>query len=1077
MLVRVLGPLAVEMAALPADEAALGGPRQQTVLACLVMNADREVAPSTLVDAVWPDDPPPAAAGTLQAYVSRLRRVLGKERLVRSAGGYRLGLGRDELDEWVLADAVSAASTDGELSDDALVQLTDAVGLWRGRPLGELSAELFAGPYVASLEDLHARAVAVLASSLLARDEPMEAVAVLRRAVMYHPHHAELARLLMAGLQRSRRPDEALMAYRQFAARLQRDLGLSPDPEVRRLAAVVAATDPSARAAVAAQQRRARAGAAITLPDPVGVFVGRVEERAAVVDRLSQWRLVTLVGAPGSGKSRLALEAAWAASSRFVGGAGLVDVEGVGDPAGLLSAIGQAFGVQQQAGLSLATALRRGLAARGRMLILLDAAERLNEDAIRTLAALLNHCEELSFLVTSQQALDLPEESALDVGPLSVPDDAEALLDSDAGRLLVERARAAQPGFTVTPRSRPVLAEIARHLDGLPLALELAAGQLAVLGPTELARRLADRFSVLVKPGSSGSHVSLRAALASALDELDPIQRMVLERLGVTGGPVPLWFAERLVDDLCQRAGVHPRVVLGALARRSLLTMDERGVTTLESVRAYCAQRLADSQQLETALLRHGETLATALKEAAADYHGPRQGQAAALVGAVAAETHAAVGRLPEASATRLAGLAAPWWYRAGQLDRLAMTADRLVPPAGLQADADTMRLAGFGALAYATSERDWVRAQALADQAVAIAAGTEDEAAGCEARLLRADVGTVIGAWQQAADDLAWVLTNPSTQPWMIALAHLRRMRVEWALGPAEPADAQRRREEAAAAVRQSGDPALLAYLRLTRGNILGHHGQLRTAQGDLTDVVRVFEQIEHYPFLSLSTLLLAQVTSLRGDWDQAGTLAQRVLQVGQGTAAPFPVDPREILARAHAERGDQPTAVAILNDLLDEARSRGHTALIAVVGNDLATMLLDEDPTGARAALADLPPTDQTPVWQQLDLAVTQATIDLADGHVEPARRTLADARVLLPEQPLLVEQSRLCLAEAQLHHALDNPLAAADSLAEHDALREASGYVPPRWERERRHAAFHRCRQELGDAALAQAWRAST
>lgn len=1034
----------------------MGGPRQRTVLAALVMRAGHTVSPTVLADAVWPDGPPPAATGTMQAYISRLRALLGAERLLRTEGGYRLALERDELDEWLLTDALREAE---HYAEDSHRHLVDALSLWRGPPLGDLSTELFAAPYVAAMDDLHVRAVSRAARHLLDRDDPQEAASVLTRAIAEHPYEQSLVADYMAAQARLARPDAALRAYRALAGRLKRDLGIAPDEGVRNLARTVAATSPAARAAVIAQERRDRSPH-VSLPDPPGTLVGRRDELDMLRARMAEQRVVTVVGPPGVGKSRLALEASWSAASSYAG-ATRVLLEGVRDGSSLLRMLASSCAVSEQPGEPLASTLARALRSRGRFLLVIDSAEHLEPAAVDALACLLEACVDLRLVMTSLQPLALPQESLLRLGPLPVPRRDGRLLESDAGRLLVERARTAQPGFAVHPDNESVLVDITRRLDGLPLAMELAAGQLAVLGPAELSRRLSDRFAILLAPGSSGRHTSMHAALSTAVDELTDDERAVLTRLGVAAGPLPMTVAEQLCTGLGSPRSPSARATLMTLARRSLVINDAQGVTMLESVRAFCATRLRRRGEWDAAVAHHGDVLHALLVDMGQHAHTPRQGWAAAQVAALYREIRSALAQLPVEPARRLAALVSPWWYRAGRLSDLADLGTRF--PCEGTCDASCVPICGYSALALATDGRDWDRARRLAARAVAAAESTGDEARILEARLLRGDVATLVGDWDRAASDLDLVVER-AVEPWMVALARLRRMRVDWATNPSVGGLASQRRHLTQRAVAASGDPSLAGYLQLTQGNRLMHMGRLLPACEALSTGVRALDEVSHWQHHRLGLLLVAQLDTLRGRWDEARRQARSLLEHGLGTATPFPWDPREVLARCHLESGNAPAALELLADLEAEARNRRDATLIAVCTVDRAQAV--EVPEQAAAVLADAPPSDALPAWQQADVLIALADAALGSGRPDEAASALDQARAGLAElgEPALVHEARLALAQSQLAVAEGATATAVEALTRVQRLCQQSGYMLSRSERRRHSHALEHCRAAL-------------
>lgn len=783
MLVRVLGPLEV----VPTSSAvgrhtglpALGGPRQRCVLAALAMHAGHVLSSQTLLDAVWPDVAPPTARGTLQAYISRLRAVVGHDRLRGVNGGYCLSLGRGELDAWRLEDALAEAESRSP-GPDADLRLSDALELWRGRPLGELAAHLFAGAYVAELDDLHARAVCVLAGHLLDRDDPDAAVHHLHRATTEHPFDSKIVALLIAAHQRQGRPDAAIAAYRTYRDRLRHDLGLAPSAELIALAEQVAAEQ---QGAVQSPRPRTGSGLEVDLPDPEHGLVGRERELTVLLRTVGQRRLVTLVGPPGVGKSRLALEVGM--RHRHAGRDDLrVLLEGVRGPGQLMDALLAACRVTATPGVPHQRSLIRSLRARGSVLLILDAAERLTTQAIEVLGQVHADVPSCTMLVTSLAECGLPDERVVRVDPLTVPAADGPLLDSEAGTLLVARARLLQPGIAVTPDNEAALSRIVRHLDGLPLAIELAAAQLVLLGPAELERRLSERFDVLLAPGQSGRHVSLRATMAAAMDNLDTALRAVIERLGVAAGALPLELAGRLVQDVSLPGWPSPRAAILALARRSLVIVDERGVAMLESIREYCVERLRITGTWDVAVMRHADVLIEQMQRWQAHGHSGELGRAAEAVERLSTEVSVAIDRADPVASRRLAALVAPWWYRAGRLHELAEMADQVWEcregPAG-RPDVDTIRLIGYGTLAAASSGVAWDRASERASWAVEAARQTGNETLAVEARLLRGSLRTVIEDWSGAAEDLGHVIDSSQAESWMKEWARLRRLRVDW--------------------------------------------------------------------------------------------------------------------------------------------------------------------------------------------------------------------------------------------------------------------------------------------------------
>ena len=478
--------------------------------------------------------------------------------------------------------AVAADSADR----DAIAGLHQAVGLWRGRPLGALGAEPPFVAFAAELEALHVRALASLAHQHMDANETDSAARLLLAGIGDHPHDSELVALAMQALHRQGRPDAAIAAYRTFADRLERDLGVIPDDRLEQLAAEVAAGLSSTP--VPQRPGRARAQRRVgNVPTSHDSFVGRADDLARLGLALDRHRWVTLVGPPGVGTSRLGAEAARREAGRFAGGVRYADIGSARAGADLLDTLIEGWQVATQPGVDPTRSLVRALRGRGPSLLLLDAVVHPGSTSLRVLADLVERVDGLTVMVASHAPLDAPDEHVVRIDPLPLPPDGGHLIDGAAGRLLLDRATREAPGRALTPETEESLVRVVRRLDGLPLALELAAAQLAVLGPDELERRLDDRFAVLVAPGRSGGYVSLQASVAAVVDDLDDLPRAVLQRISVAGTALSMRRAERLVADLCPSARTATRVIQ-ELARRALLVVDDDRVWVLESIRDYC---------------------------------------------------------------------------------------------------------------------------------------------------------------------------------------------------------------------------------------------------------------------------------------------------------------------------------------------------------------------------------------------------------------------------------------------------------------------------------------------------------
>ena len=423
----ILGPLEV------ADEGgrslALGGRRQRSVLAILLLHANEVVARDRLMEELWSGQPPASAATSLHAHVSRLRRALGEDRrIVTAGGGYLIRVADGELDrerfERLVEEGAGAISrSDWELGSG---RLREALSLWRGPPLSDFRYDSFAQAEIARLEELHVGAVERRIEAELALGRDGAVVGDLERLVREHPYRERLRGQLMLALYRTGRQADALAAYQAARRTLVQELGIEPSAELRELEQGILRHDPSL--SPAAQARPLAAG---HLPVPATPFLGRARELAEVTTLLgdADRRLVTLTGAGGSGKTRLALRAAHARAEEYPSGAWFVGFADITDPDLIAPAICQAIGLAEQPDLTPPQRLEGYLCDR-ELLLVLDNLEQL-APGTGVLGELLAGCPGVRMLVTSREPLHLAGEQQYEV-PVLDPEDAIELFAARA---------------------------------------------------------------------------------------------------------------------------------------------------------------------------------------------------------------------------------------------------------------------------------------------------------------------------------------------------------------------------------------------------------------------------------------------------------------------------------------------------------------------------------------------------------------------------------------------------------------------------------------------------------------------
>ncbi len=603
---RILGPLE----ALDEDvDVAPAGTKRRALLALLLLHANETLPIERLIDELWGEVPPVTAARTVQAHISRLRKALnvgnGADAVIVTRGhGYQLRLDPERLDSHRFERLVAEGSAElaADLPARAASAFESALRLWRGAPLADLVDEPFARRETARLEDLRLAAIEQLNEAKLALGRHAELIGQLEALIGEHPYRESLRAQLMLALYRSERQADALQAYQDARRTLVEELGIEPGERLRELERGVLAQDP----ALALVEVESGERPPSRMPVPPTRMLGRDQDCEDVAELLGRGdvRLVTLTGPGGVGKTRLALEVAGRLEPQFRDGGWFVSLAATAGAEHVPSAIAQGLGVKPLEGETPKEAIDRYVTHK-RGLLVLDNFEHLLA-AAPLVTDLLVASPGLAVLATSREPLRLQSERCYGVGPLELPADADpaAVERAAAGALLVERAQGHDRTFALTEDNAGVVAEICRRLDGLPLAIELAAARLPVLDADQLNTRLARALDVLASGPRDvpNRQRTLRATIDWSHRLLSTAEARAFARFAVFRGGATTEAAEAVTGaDLDALHGLVDKQLL----LRSKDSSPEPRLLMLETVHEYAREQLDAEPYASRARERH----------------------------------------------------------------------------------------------------------------------------------------------------------------------------------------------------------------------------------------------------------------------------------------------------------------------------------------------------------------------------------------------------------------------------------------------------------------------------------------
>jgi predicted ATPase/DNA-binding SARP family transcriptional activator len=867
--VRLFGELEVTSSGAPIT---IRGTKQRALLALLALNRGAPLSADRLIDQLWGDGEAAKPANALQAQVSQLRRTLGASSVITSEAGYALAVGPEEIDVVRFEHLVARGQRLIEGGDAALgsAALTEALRLRRGEPLVEFSYSEFARSERAHLEEMTLVACEARAEADLTLGRFAESVDELDTLCRQHPLRERLWQLLMLALYGAGRQAEALRAYSEIRERLVDELGIDPSPALRDLEARILDQDASLRAV---EPLRARTPVVPTvagnLLEQLSSFVGREVELEELGGAVRSSRVVTLIGPGGAGKTRLAIEVASRLRKEHPGGAWLVELAAVSNPEAVASAAALALGATGSPPGSgpidsPTENIIRHLAGRS-LVVILDNCEHIIDAAAALAHSLVAALPGLRLVVTSREPLGIPGELVI---PIS------GLAPSVAVKLFIDRARAVHPGFDRNEAAGEVIEHICRELDGLPLAIELAAARLRALPLNTLAERLADRFSLLTRGARTAlpRQQTLRAVVDWSYDLLFEDERRLLARLSVFVGGCELGAVEAICTD--DEVPISEALdVISRLVDKSLVTAPASGstrFTQLQTLWQYGKERLDGSGEADAIRARHGayyRQLAEESYEGLRGTTGPlwRERLTQELGNLKAAlDWHLAAGDC-DAALAMLSGMAWLWFINTGFAEgarwlAVALEDDRTSSP--------ELRASARAWLGYCVGMSSSPAAGVIdCESAVVVLRAGADPVRLAEALILGASVLVRAHEFGRSLDALgeAQALLDPEEHRWLLGAHDLL---VAWnmaSLGRLEEA------ETAARSSLQRLDTAGEVLLVVSPLNALAG---IAAARGDLEGASVAYEALlercretGQHPYLPFALVALATVRARQGN------------------------------------------------------------------------------------------------------------------------------------------------------------------------------------------------------------------
>jgi predicted ATPase/DNA-binding SARP family transcriptional activator len=992
--VAVLGPL--ELRGRDGEIQPVAGARLRALLILLALDANRVVGTGRLIDGVWADEPPAAATNALQALVSRLRKTAPELVVEGMPNGYRLVIDADQVDAHRFVRLAQRRPA-------------EALSLWRG----ELDFPDVARAEAVRLNELRTTATR---RNLTEQMTQRDVVPELEGLVAAHPLDEQLVALLMRALQQNGQHNRALEVFEETRRRLAEQLGTDPRAELAELHLELLRADAPARRG--------------NLPAEVSSFVGRDSDVRTVNELIAGNRLVTLLGPGGSGKTRLSVEV----GSRLPGEVWRVELAPLTDPTEVPQAIMTALRLRgklqlgrpgTQAGDTLPR-LKEALAGR-EMLLILDNCEHLIAAAAEVAHALLRSAPGLRLVTTSREPLGIPGERIHAVEPLALPPvgaGASVASGFPSVRLLLDRAA----GFRLGADNVEAVVRVCRALDGMPLAIELAAARLRTLPVAVLADRLADRFRLLTGGSRTAlpRHQTLRAVVDWSWDLLGEGERRLWRRFALFHGGADVTVVERVCD-----ADVD---LLAALVDKSLLVLGPQGrYRMLETIREYGLERLAEAGESESQRLALARYLLALATEAEPHVRGREQlfwlGRLAEEHDNLHASLRAAIDAGDAATAYALAArLGWYWWLRGHRMEGAALASEvsTMTGPAVLEDIGLTHAFAAINGLEGAIP-LDQVQDHLFA---------AERNGAGPDARhpALRL-IRPLVGIFEQPDAEAGFRAIEPlfdDPDPWLRATSRM-----------------------------------ILAHLRLNFGQ------SSEVASADMREALAGFRAVGERWGIGFSLSALGDMAAAEGDFAQAVRWQYEALALVREVGIREDIPQLEVkLAHQLWMAGELAEARAMLKQSRQSAEEIGLPEVIASVQHGYATFArlegnLAEARTAASAAATQL----ENPTFAPQFRATTRGTLGLIEasaGNLVAARAHHAEAIRIAVEsrdQPVIAQ---VLVGVADLALREGDPERAAFLLGAADAVRGSRDRAVPDSDR-----IMIEARAALGDVSFAAAY----